>query len=86
MRPFVNNDLSRTAYNLYRFFKWAILAHHLSHMADKPMKRYIFASDFDQTFTFNDPGYVPAELVGIPTAEFERKAKGLAAPCYAIKA
>jgi len=55
-------------------------------MADKPMKRYIFASDFDQTFTFNDPGYVPAELVGIPTAEFERKAKGLAAPCYAIKA
>lgn len=42
------------------------------------MKRYIFASDFDQTLTFNDSGYVLAELVGIPTAEFERKAKGMA--------
>src|ERR1700682_3991634 len=48
------------------------------HMADKPLKRYIFASDFDQTLTFNDSGYVLAELVGIPTAEFERKAKGMA--------
>lgn len=42
------------------------------------MKRYIFASDFDQTLTFNDSGYVLAELVGIPTDEFERKAKGMA--------
>jgi HAD superfamily phosphoserine phosphatase-like hydrolase len=48
------------------------------HMADKPLKRYIFASDFDQTLTFNDSGYVLAELVGIPTDEFERKAKGMA--------
>jgi 2-hydroxy-3-keto-5-methylthiopentenyl-1-phosphate phosphatase len=47
-------------------------------MTDKPLKRYIFASDFDQTLTFNDSGYVLAELVGIPTAEFERKAKGMA--------
>ena len=47
-------------------------------MADKLLKRYIFASDFDQTLTFNDSGYVLAELVGIPTAEFERKAKGMA--------
>ncbi len=47
-------------------------------MADKPLKRYIFASDFDQTLTFNDSGYVLAELVGIPTADFERKAKGMA--------
>ena len=47
-------------------------------MADKALKRYIFASDFDQTLTFNDSGYVLAELVGIPTAEFERKAKGMA--------
>jgi 2-hydroxy-3-keto-5-methylthiopentenyl-1-phosphate phosphatase len=47
-------------------------------MADKPLKRYIFASDFDQTLTFNDSGYVLAELVGIATAEFERKAKGMA--------
>ena len=47
-------------------------------MADNPLKRYIFASDFDQTLTFNDSGYVLAELVGIPTDEFERKAKGMA--------
>ena len=49
-----------------------------THMADKPTRRYIFASDFDQTLTFNDSGYVLAELVGIPTEEFERKAKGMA--------
>ncbi|HEY1657318.1 MAG TPA: HAD-IB family phosphatase [Candidatus Sulfotelmatobacter sp.] len=47
-------------------------------MAEKPLKHYIFASDFDQTLTFNDSGYVLAELVGIPTEEFERKAKGMA--------
>src|SRR5882672_406090 len=47
-------------------------------MSDSPFKRYIFASDFDQTLTFNDSGYVLSELVGIPTAEFERKAKGMA--------
>src|ERR1700728_5037439 len=47
-------------------------------MADKPLKRYIFASDFDQTLTFNDSGYVLADLVGIPTEDFERKAKGMA--------
>ena len=47
-------------------------------MADTPLKRYIFASDFDQTLTFNDSGYVLSELVGISTTEFERKAKGMA--------
>jgi 2-hydroxy-3-keto-5-methylthiopentenyl-1-phosphate phosphatase len=47
-------------------------------MSDKFLKRYIFASDFDQTLTFNDSGYVLAELVGIPTEEFERRAKGMA--------
>jgi len=47
-------------------------------MADKPLRRFIFASDFDQTLTFNDSGYVLAELVGIATEEFERKAKGMA--------
>lgn len=47
-------------------------------MTDKAMKRYLFASDFDQTLTFNDSGYVLAELVGISTEEFERKAKGMA--------
>jgi 2-hydroxy-3-keto-5-methylthiopentenyl-1-phosphate phosphatase len=47
-------------------------------MADKLVKRYLFASDFDQTLTFNDSGYVLSELTGIATAEFERKAKGMA--------
>src|SRR6201997_278933 len=47
-------------------------------MADTPLRRYIFASDFDQTLTFNDSGYVLAELVGIPVEEFERKSKGMA--------
>lgn len=47
-------------------------------MADKLLKRYIFASDFDQTLTFNDSGYVLSELVGIPVPEFEQKAKGMA--------
>jgi len=47
-------------------------------MNDTARKEYIFASDFDQTLTFNDSGYVLAELVGIPTAEFERKATGMA--------
>jgi len=47
-------------------------------MADKPVKHYLFASDFDQTLTFNDSGLVLSELAGIPTAEFERKATGMA--------
>jgi 2-hydroxy-3-keto-5-methylthiopentenyl-1-phosphate phosphatase len=47
-------------------------------MSDKPLKHYIFASDFDQTLTFNVSGYVLSELVGIPTEEFERKAQGMA--------
>ncbi len=40
-------------------------------------KRYIFASDFDQTLSFNDSGYVLAELLGISTSEFERKTTGM---------
>jgi len=47
-------------------------------MTEKLAKRYIFASDFDQTLTFNDTGYVLSEMVGIPTAEFERRAQGMA--------
>jgi HAD superfamily phosphoserine phosphatase-like hydrolase len=47
-------------------------------MTDIGRKEFIFASDFDQTLTFNDSGYVLAELVGIPTDEFERKATGMA--------
>jgi len=56
---------------------WAVAESNQS-MTDKPLKRYLFASDFDQTLTFNDSGYVLSELVGIPTAEFERKSKGMA--------
>src|ERR1700759_2790008 len=42
------------------------------------MKHFLFASDFDQTLTFNDSGYVLSELLGISTEEFERKAQGMA--------
>jgi HAD superfamily phosphoserine phosphatase-like hydrolase len=68
------------AYNPHRFFLWDDLAIRESntHMTEIPLRRYIFASDFDQTLTFNDSGYVLAELVGIPVDEFERKAKGMA--------
>jgi 2-hydroxy-3-keto-5-methylthiopentenyl-1-phosphate phosphatase len=47
-------------------------------MTDKPVKRYLFASDFDQTLTFNDSGYILSELVGIAADEFNRKARGMA--------
>src|ERR1700722_17704241 len=47
-------------------------------MASKNRKHYLFASDFDQTLTFNDTGYVLSELLGISVGEFERKAKGMA--------
>ncbi len=43
----------------------------------QPRKRYIFASDFDQTLSFNDSGYVLAELLGISGSEFERKTTGM---------
>jgi hypothetical protein len=39
-------------------------------------KRYLVASDFDQTLSFNDSGQVLSELVGI--AGFEEKVTGLA--------
>jgi HAD superfamily phosphoserine phosphatase-like hydrolase len=45
----------------------------------QPKRRYIFASDFDQTLSFNDSGYVLAELLGISTSEFERKTTGMTA-------
>src|SRR5260370_40628495 len=47
-------------------------------MADAFLKKYIFASDFDQTLSFNDSGYVLSEMLGIPLEEFERKAVGMA--------
>lgn len=46
---------------------------------NKPMtKEYLFASDFDQTLSFNDSGLVLSEILGIPAQEFERKARGMA--------
>jgi phosphoserine phosphatase len=39
-------------------------------------KRFLVASDFDQTLSFNDSGLVLSELVGIPG--FEEKVAGLA--------
>lgn len=47
-------------------------------MSEPTVKNYLFASDFDQTLTFNDSGYVLSEIVGIPTSEFKRKAEGMA--------
>ena len=47
-------------------------------MANKQRKHYLFASDFDQTLTFNDSGYVLSELLGISTEEFERRIDGMA--------
>jgi len=47
-------------------------------MADTISKRYLFASDFDRTLTFNDSGYVLSEMVGISAEEFERKSTGMA--------
>jgi len=47
-------------------------------MTDKFLKRYLFASDFDQTLSFNDSGFVLSELLGIPVEEFKRKATGMA--------
>ncbi|HKS66923.1 MAG TPA: haloacid dehalogenase-like hydrolase [Candidatus Acidoferrales bacterium] len=47
-------------------------------MNEKLLKRYLFASDFDQTLTFNDSGYVLSEILGIPIEEFKRRASGMA--------
>lgn len=48
------------------------------YMSEKPIRRYLFASDFDHTLTFNDSGYALSELLGIPIEEFERKSTGMA--------
>lgn len=46
--------------------------------SEQILKRYLVASDFDQTLSFHDSGYVLSEMVGIPDKEFERKAAVLA--------
>ncbi len=47
-------------------------------MAGNFVKDYLFASDFDQTLSFNDSGLVLTDLLGIPVEEFKRKAAGMA--------
>ncbi len=42
-----------------------------------PPKHYLVASDFDQTLSFNDSGFVLSELLGV--SGFQRKVEGLAA-------
>ena len=39
-------------------------------------KLYLFASDFDQTLSFNDSGYILSELLGV--SNFENKVAELA--------
>jgi hypothetical protein len=39
-------------------------------------KRYLVASDFDQTLSFNDSGRVLSEMMGI--SGFDEKVRGLA--------
>jgi phosphoserine phosphatase len=46
-------------------------------VSNSHVKHYLVASDFDQTLSFNDSGYVLAELLGV--AGFEQKVAGLAA-------
>ncbi len=47
-------------------------------MNERQPKKYLFASDFDKTLSFNDSGFVLAEMLGIPTEEFRRKSEGMA--------
>jgi 2-hydroxy-3-keto-5-methylthiopentenyl-1-phosphate phosphatase len=41
-----------------------------------PIRHYLLASDFDRTLSFNDSGYVLAEILGVHA--FEQKVAGLA--------
>ncbi len=45
-------------------------------MPEIPVKRFLLASDFDQTLSFNDSGLVLSEMLGI--AGFEARVAGLA--------
>ena len=46
-------------------------------MSEIMIKQYLFASDFDQTLSFDDSGLVLTELLGIPVEEFKEKAAGM---------
>jgi HAD superfamily phosphoserine phosphatase-like hydrolase len=45
-------------------------------MSSQAPRRFLFASDFDQTLSFNDSGLVLAEMLGV--TRFEEKVAGLA--------
>jgi len=45
-------------------------------MSERPVKRYLLASDFDQTLSFNDSGLVLSELLGV--SGYEERVAGLA--------
>ena len=45
-------------------------------MTHSQSRHYLLASDFDQTLSFNDSGFVLSELLGI--ANFQQKVDGLA--------
>src|SRR6266404_1052667 len=45
-------------------------------MTSPLLKHYLLASDFDQTLSFNDSGFVLSELLGIRS--FQQKVDGLA--------
>lgn len=47
-------------------------------MREQLIKQYLFASDFDQTLSFNDSGSLLTELLGIPGEEFRHKVEGMA--------
>jgi 2-hydroxy-3-keto-5-methylthiopentenyl-1-phosphate phosphatase len=47
-------------------------------MTETTKKHYLFASDFDQTLSFDDSGLVLTELLGISGDEFKEKAEGMA--------
>src|SRR6267378_6145042 len=47
----------------------------MSDQSERPTE-YLLASDFDQTLSFNDSGFVLSELLGI--RDFEAKVAGLA--------
>ncbi len=54
-------------------------------MEREPIKRYLLASDFDQTLSFNDSGIVLSEMLGISGfAETLRRA--LAEPIWSSRA
>ena len=43
--------------------------------SSEPLRHFLVASDFDQTLSFNDPGIVLSERLGVPA--FDAKVEGL---------